>query len=86
MKSLVFDSEYDCYRTLALLRKIGESTTYEIADIVGREVPNTLQTLRYLEQKGLIVKTKPGVKGAYHKPASWKANPKNENGSKCESK
>lgn len=76
MKPLAFDSEYDCYRTLALLRKIGESTTYEIADIVGREVHLTLQTLRYLERKGMIIKTKPGKGGRHYCPASWKATKK----------
>lgn len=68
-------SEYDCNRTLAVLKKVGESTTYEIADITQREVPHTLQTLRYLERKGKVIKVKPGVRGRYHVPAVWKAKP-----------
>lgn len=77
MKLLPAETEYDCYRILAFLKIAkGEVTTYEIADFFCRDVPHTLQSLRYLEHKGLIVKTKPGKPGRNYAPAHWKAKKK----------
>lgn len=68
------ETEYDCWKTLGLLRKTGEQTTHELADKIHETNSKTLRTLRYLEKMGKVTKTKPGIRGRHPKPSTWKAS------------